>query len=91
MPSSRGSSQPRDQTQVSYISSTGRQVLYHWRHLESPYHLYVESEKYNKLVNKTKTKRNHRYRQQTSGYQRGEEKSEGQYKGRGKKDYYRII
>jgi len=51
----------------------------------------VESEKYNKLVNKTKTKRNHRYRQQTSGYQWGEEKSERQYKGRGKKDYYRII
>ena len=28
-PSSRGSSQPRDQTKVSYISCTGRQVLYH--------------------------------------------------------------
>ena len=27
--SSRGSSQPRDQTQVSYISCTGRWVLYH--------------------------------------------------------------
>ena len=27
---SRGSFQPRDQTHVSYISSTGRQILYHW-------------------------------------------------------------
>ena len=29
IPSSRGSSQPRDQTQVSYNSCTGMQVLYH--------------------------------------------------------------
>ena len=29
MPSSRGSSQPRDQTHVSYVSCIGRQVLYH--------------------------------------------------------------
>ena len=29
MPSSRGSFQPRDQTHVSYVSCTGRQVLYH--------------------------------------------------------------
>ena len=28
MPSSRGSSQPRDQTRVSYVSSIGRRVLY---------------------------------------------------------------
>ena len=28
-PSSRGSSQPKDQTQVSYISCIGRRVLYH--------------------------------------------------------------
>ena len=27
---SRGSSQPRDQTSVSYVSCIGRQVLYHW-------------------------------------------------------------
>ena len=33
MPSSRGSSQPRDQTPISCISYIGRQVLYHWRHL----------------------------------------------------------
>ena len=30
---SRGSSQPRDQTQVSYISCAGRQLLYHQHHL----------------------------------------------------------
>ena len=29
MPSSRGSSQPRDQIRVSYMSCIGRQVLYH--------------------------------------------------------------
>ena len=29
MPSSRGSSQPRDETCVSYVSCTGRWVLYH--------------------------------------------------------------
>ena len=33
MPSSRGSSQPRDQTRVSYVSYTGRWILYHLRHL----------------------------------------------------------
>ena len=33
--SSRGSSWPRDQTCVSNISYTGRQVLYHWCHLGS--------------------------------------------------------
>ena len=35
MPSSRGSSWPRDQTHVSYISCIGRWVLYHRRHLGS--------------------------------------------------------
>ena len=30
MPSSRGSSQPRDWTHVSQVSCIGRQVLYHW-------------------------------------------------------------
>ena len=29
MPSSRGSSRPKDQTGVSYISCTGRQDIYH--------------------------------------------------------------
>ena len=36
MPSSRGSSQPRERTCVSYISCIGRQVLYHSHHLGSP-------------------------------------------------------
>ena len=30
VPSSRGPSQPRDQIHVSYISWTGRQILYHY-------------------------------------------------------------
>ena len=29
MPSSRGSSQSRDQTSISYVSCTGRQILYY--------------------------------------------------------------
>ena len=36
MPSSRGSSWPRDWTRVSYVSCIGRRVLYHWCHLGSP-------------------------------------------------------
>ena len=35
MSSSRGSSQTRDQTPVSQVSCTGRQVLYQQRHLEA--------------------------------------------------------
>ena len=37
---SRGSSQPRDQTRVSYISRIGRWILYQLRHLGSPLHSY---------------------------------------------------
>ena len=37
MPSSRGSSWPRDWTHVSYISCIGRQVLYHWRICQNTY------------------------------------------------------
>ena len=37
MPSSRGSSQPRNWTQVSYVSCPGIQVLYHQRLLGSPF------------------------------------------------------
>ena len=37
MPSSRGSSRPRDQNHSSFVSCIGRQVLYHWCHLGSPY------------------------------------------------------
>ena len=36
MPSSRGSSQPRDRTSVSYVSCIDRQVLYPQHHLGSP-------------------------------------------------------
>ena len=36
VPSSRGSSQPRDQTLLSQASWTGTQVLYHEQHLGSP-------------------------------------------------------
>ena len=35
------------------------------------YNLYVGSKKYNKLVNITKTKQTHTYREQTSSYQWG--------------------
>ena len=35
--SSRGYSRPRDQTRISYVSCTGRQVLYHECHLGSPF------------------------------------------------------
>ena len=37
MPSSRGSSRPRDQTCVSYVSCFGRQVLYHFHYLGNPF------------------------------------------------------
>ena len=36
MPSSRGSSQARDRTQVSHVSCIGMRVLYHCHHLGSP-------------------------------------------------------
>ena len=36
MPSSRGSSQPRDQTHISYIFCIGRWIFYHESHLRSP-------------------------------------------------------
>ena len=45
MYSSRVSSRPRDRTRVSYISCTGRWVLYHERHLESPF-IYYSASKY---------------------------------------------
>ena len=36
MPSSRGSSQPRDQTHISHVACFGWQVLFHQCHLGSP-------------------------------------------------------
>ena len=47
------------------------------------YHLHVESKKYNKVVNITKKKQTHSYREQTSGYQWGKGRTEGQDRGRG--------
>ena len=35
MPAPRGSSWPWHLTRVSYVSSIGRQILYHWCHLEA--------------------------------------------------------
>ena len=51
----------------------------------------MKSKKYNKLVNKTKKKQTHRYREQTSGYHWGEGREEGQDRGGGKNSYYGII
>ena len=50
MSSSRRSSQPRDRTQISYVSCIGRQVLYHYCHLGSPRSTMFQ------LKNKTKQK-----------------------------------
>ena len=47
---------------------------------------YVELKKYDKLVNKTKKKQTHRYREQTSGYQWGDGSGEGQYRGRSRSE-----
>ena len=41
VPSSRGSSQPRDGIHVSYISCIGGQILYHQCHLGSPIQVIV--------------------------------------------------
>ena len=38
MPSSRASSQSREQTYVSSVSCTGRQSFHHWHHLENLTH-----------------------------------------------------
>ena len=52
------------------------------RKINTVYHLYVESKKYSKLINKIKKKHTHSYREQTSGYLWGEVTQEGQYRGR---------
>ena len=49
-------------------------------------HLYVESEKYNKLVNITKKKQILSYKEQSSGYLWGEGSGQEQYRSRGLKD-----
>ena len=45
----------------------------------------------NKLVNKTKKKQTHRNRELTNGYQWGDERQEGQYRDRGKKEFIIIM
>ena len=54
---------------------------------EDVVHMYngilLSQKKYNKLVNITKKKQTHRYREQTSGYQWGEGRGERQDRGRG--------
>ena len=60
---SRGSSQPRDRTCISYVLCIGRRDLYYQRHLETP------GKKYNE---QNKTEKDYRYREQTSGHQRGD-------------------
>ena len=57
---------------LSEMSDRERQILY-----DITYHLYVESKKYNKLVNITKKKQTHRYREQTSGYPSGKGRGRG--------------
>ena len=41
VPSSRGSSPPRDRTHISYVFCIGRWVLYHWATWETPIILWV--------------------------------------------------
>ena len=43
--SSKRSSWPRDQTCVLYISCIGRQILYHWCHLGSPFYIWNNKKK----------------------------------------------
>ena len=43
----------------------------------------MELKKQNKLTKKSKLQQIYRYREQTSGYQRGEGRGEGQYRDRG--------
>ena len=53
MPSSRGSSQPRDWTCIFYVPCIGRWVLYHQRHLGTPVFITLlsNSKRKNKLQN----------------------------------------
>ena len=51
LPSSRGSSRPKDHIQVSFVSCIGRQILYHWCYLGSTYiylreHIYLLEHSY---------------------------------------------
>ena len=54
MPSSRGSSRPRDQTCVSYISCIGRRILYHQCHLGSHYVIHTSFSQISQLHSRTR-------------------------------------
>ena len=69
MPFSRVSSQPRNQTPISYVSCTGTRILYQSCHLGNP-DLWVGFNKESKWMKTIKQKQTHRYGHQTSGYQR---------------------
>ena len=51
VPSSMGSSQPRDRTHLSYVSCIGRRVLYHQRHLGSPSEHLLSKDLFNEWLN----------------------------------------
>ena len=55
MPSSKGSSQPKDQTRVSYVSCIGRLVLYHYHAWEAPIpqaeYLQIHMKKFIRIIN----------------------------------------
>ena len=51
----------------------------------------MESKKHKKLVNKTKRKQTHSYREQSTDDQWGDGRGEGQDRGRKKKGDYGII
>ena len=53
--SSKGSSQPRDQTWVHCVSCTDRQILYHWATQEAHYMYITPRKKKGKLENKMNT------------------------------------
>jgi len=56
MPSSRGSSQPRNQTHISYVSYIGRRILYHYSHLGSPTKYYTFPKQKSENTQKQKEK-----------------------------------
>ena len=63
---SSGSSWPRDQTHVSYVSCIGRWVLYHQHHLGSPSLLYVNIN--NIFMKNSCTFKNKKFRREALSY-----------------------
>ena len=63
---------------IILMSHRGKQMLYNISYNKCCITFsYVESNNYNKLVNITKNKQTHIYRERTSGYQWGEGREEG--------------